>query len=166
MPPRPTPPRPTLAKPEKPKKKPSKKPSRKPQRRDVGTISARGMLPKSRAITATRRAIMPSIIPSQKTSDRWPSGTLQHALCIWCQVQGDKTRALTDVGSKEIDGSALKTCKKVTAGVSLQDGREDQRGGDLATAPVSQRHSGVFKLCKLRIETPLTLVRQNNWQIK
>ncbi len=69
IPPRPTPPRPTLAKPEKPRKKPSRKPSRKPQRGDAGTIPARGMLPKSHAITATRRAIMPSTTPSQKTSN-------------------------------------------------------------------------------------------------
>ncbi len=74
---------------------------------------------------------------------------------------------MTDVGSEEIDGSVLKTYGMVAAGVSLQDERrkEDQRGGDLAKAPVSQRHSGVFRLCKLlqrshwglhRIETPLT----------
>ncbi len=55
----------------------------------------------------------------------------------------------------------------VAACVSLQDERrkEDQRGGDLAKAPVSQRHSGVFRLRKLlqrshrrlhRLETPLT----------
>ncbi len=66
IPPRTTPPRPTLARPEKPRKKPS----RKSQRGDVGTVPSGGMLPKSRAITATRRAIMPSTAPSQKTSNR------------------------------------------------------------------------------------------------
>ncbi len=69
--PKPTPPRPTLARPEKPKKpnrKPSKKPSRKPQRGDVGTDPAGGMLPQSHAITTTRKAIMPSIALSRKTS--------------------------------------------------------------------------------------------------
>ncbi len=69
MSPKPMPPRPTLAKPEKPKK-PSRKPSRKPQRGDVGTVPAGEMLPKSRAIIATRRAIIPSTAPSQKTSAR------------------------------------------------------------------------------------------------
>ncbi len=62
--PKPTPLRPTLARLEKSRKKPS----RKPQRGDAGTVPARGMLPKSRAITATRRAIMPNTAPSQKTS--------------------------------------------------------------------------------------------------
>ncbi len=70
MPSRPTPPRPTLARPEKPKKKLSRKPSRKPQRGDVGTVLAGGMLLKSCAITAIRRAIIPSTIPSRKTSGR------------------------------------------------------------------------------------------------
>ncbi len=65
MPPRPMPPRPTLARPEKPRKKPRKK----LQRGDVGTVPAEGMFSKSRAITATRRAIMPSTALSQKTSD-------------------------------------------------------------------------------------------------
>ncbi len=64
-PPRPTPSRPTIARLEKPRKKPK----RKLQRGDVGTVPAGGMLLKSRAITATRRAIMPSIVPRQKTSD-------------------------------------------------------------------------------------------------
>ncbi len=45
---------------------------------------------------------------------------------------------------EKIDGLALKTCEKVIGGVSLQDGRKDQRDGDLA--PVSQRHSGIFRL--------------------
>ncbi len=44
MSPKPKPPRPTLARPEKPKK-PSRKPSRKPQRGDVETVLAGGMLP-------------------------------------------------------------------------------------------------------------------------
>ncbi len=64
MPPRTTPLRPTLARPEKRGKKPSRKSSRKPQRGNVGTVLARGMLPKSRTITATRRAIMPSTVTS------------------------------------------------------------------------------------------------------
>ncbi len=76
MPPKPTLLRPTLARPEKPRKKPSKKPSRKSQRGDVRTVLAGGMFPRSRAITATRRAIMPSTPPSQKTSGRRPLGTL------------------------------------------------------------------------------------------
>ncbi len=67
--PRTTPPRPTLARPKKPRKKPSRKPSRKPQRGDVGTVPAGGMPPKSRAITATKKAIMPSTAPSQKTNN-------------------------------------------------------------------------------------------------
>ncbi len=70
MPLRTTPPRPTLARPEKPRKKPSRKPSRKPQRRDVGTVPAGGMLLKSRAITVIRRAIIPSTATSRKTSGR------------------------------------------------------------------------------------------------
>ncbi len=70
MSPRPMTPRPTLARPEKPRKKPSRKSSRKPQRGDAGMVPAEGMLPQSRAITATRRAIMPSIAMSRKTSDK------------------------------------------------------------------------------------------------
>ncbi len=70
MPPRPTLPRLTLARSEKPRKKLSRKPNRKPQRGDVKTVLAGGMLPKLRAITATRRVIMPSTAPSQKTSGR------------------------------------------------------------------------------------------------
>ncbi len=54
------PPRPTLPR--------SEKPRRKPQRRDDGIVLIKGMLPRSRAITAIRRIIMPSTIPSQKTS--------------------------------------------------------------------------------------------------
>ncbi len=68
MPPRTTPPRPMLVKPEKPRKKPSRKPSRKPQRGDVGIVPAGGMILQSRAITAIKRAIMPSIAPSRKIS--------------------------------------------------------------------------------------------------
>ncbi len=68
--PRLTSPRPMLARPKKPRKKLSKKPSKKPQRGDVGTVPAKGMFPKSCTITATRRVIMPSTIPSQKTSSR------------------------------------------------------------------------------------------------
>ncbi len=79
-----------LARPEKFRKKPSKK----PQRGDVGTVPVGGMLPKSRAITVTRRAIIPSIAPSQKTSGRWPPETLQRALYIQCQVQSDEAKAL------------------------------------------------------------------------
>ncbi len=70
MPPRPTPLKPTLARPEKPRKKLSRNLSRKPQKGDVRTVLAGGMPPKSRVITATRRAIMPSTAPSQKTSSR------------------------------------------------------------------------------------------------
>ncbi len=61
----------------------------------------------------------------------------------------------------------------VVIGVSLQDEtrKENRRGGDLAKAPVSQRHLGVFRLRKLlqrshrrlyRIETPLTLNQQGD----
>ncbi len=129
-----TPPRPTLARLEKPRKKLS----RKPQRGDVGTVPVRGMLPKSRAIIATKRAIMPNTALNQRTSGRWPLETLQHALYIWCRVQDDKTKALTDVGNEEIDGLALKTYKKVTTSVSLQDERrKNQRDEGLARAPVS-----------------------------
>ncbi len=66
--PRPMPPRPMLARPEKPRKKPSRKPNRKPHRGDVGTVPVGGMSPKSHAITATRRISMPSTAPSHKTS--------------------------------------------------------------------------------------------------
>ncbi len=62
-------------------------------------------------------------------------------------VQSDKARALTDVGS--IEALALKTCKKITIDVLLQDGKKDDRSGDLAKAPVSQKHLDVFRLCKL-----------------
>ncbi len=61
-----TPPRPTLVRPEKPRKKPI----RKPQRGDVGTVLAGGMLPKSRAITAIRRTIMLRTAISRKTNAR------------------------------------------------------------------------------------------------
>ncbi len=57
---KPTPPKLTLARPEKPRKKPSRKPSKKPQRGDVGMVPAGGILPKSYVITTTRKAIMPS----------------------------------------------------------------------------------------------------------
>lgn len=63
-----TPPRPMLTRPEKPRKKPNKKLNRKFQRRDVRTVSARGMLPKSRTIIVIRKVIIPSIAPSQMTS--------------------------------------------------------------------------------------------------
>ncbi len=77
-------------------------------------------------------------------------------------LQGDKTRALTDVDSEKIDGSALKICGKVTVDILLQDRKKDQRDGDLA--PVSPRHSGVFRLQRShrrlhRIETLLTSMR-------
>lgn len=66
MPLRLTPPRPTLARPEKP----TKKPRRKPQRRDIGTVLAGGILPKSRIITITKKAIIPNTASSQKISSR------------------------------------------------------------------------------------------------
>ncbi len=69
MPPRPTPPRATplrltLVKLEKSRKKLR----RGPQRGNVGTVPSREMFPRSNTITATRRAIMPRIASSQKTS--------------------------------------------------------------------------------------------------
>ncbi len=56
----------TLARPEKPRKKPR----RKLQRGNVGTVSAEGMLPKSRAMITTKRAIISSTALSRKTSGR------------------------------------------------------------------------------------------------
>lgn len=64
MPPRLMFPRPTLAKPEKSRKKPKKK----SQRENIRTVLIRGMLLRSHAITTTRKAIIPSTTPSQKTS--------------------------------------------------------------------------------------------------
>lgn len=65
MSPRLMPPRPTLAK----LKKLKKKSSRKPQRGDVRTLPTEEILLRSHAITAIRRAITPSSVPSQKSSN-------------------------------------------------------------------------------------------------
>ncbi len=62
---------------------------------------------------------MPSIALNQKTSGRWPPGILQYALYIRYRVQGDETRTLTDVGSEEIDGLALKTYGIVNTDILL-----------------------------------------------
>ncbi len=54
---------------------------------------------------------------------------------------------MTDVGSEEIDGSALKTYEMVVAGILLQDEkRKNRRGGDLAKATVSERHSAFIEV--------------------
>lgn len=69
-------------------------------------VLARGMFPKSYAITAIKRVIMSITTPSQKTSSKRPLGILQHAF-------------LTTIVSKEINGLVLKTYEIVIASVSL-----------------------------------------------
>ncbi len=54
---------------------------------------------------------------------------------------------MTNVGSEEIDGLALKTYRMVVAGVLLQNERKkNQRDEGLAKAPVCQRHSAFTKV--------------------
>lgn len=52
-------------------------------------------------------------------------------------VQNNKTTALTNIGYKKIDGLALKTYKKFTIGILLQDRRRKKhRNKNLARALV------------------------------
>ncbi len=76
------------------------------------------MLLRSYIITAIRRVIIPSTTPSQKTSDSLDNPQ-KPCNAILCPVQGDKTKILTNVGNKKIDGLVLKTYKKIITGISL-----------------------------------------------
>lgn len=111
-PPRPTPLRPTLLKLEKLK--------RKPQRRNVRIVSTKGMFLRSNTIIATRRAIIPSTTPKQKTNDSFDNSQKLYnmfPILILGLVQGDKITALTDIDNN--DNSTLKTYGMVIASILL-----------------------------------------------
>ncbi len=129
MPSRLTPPRPMLARPEKPRKNLR----RKPQRGNVRMVSTKGMLLKSCAITATRKAIIPSTALGQKISGS--PDDHQRLYNAFSTFNARSSLGWWDL-SLDINGLVLKTYGMVIAGVPLQNRRNKTK--EVETWPESQ----------------------------